>query len=163
MKTIKANNCELQILVDDEDFERLSTFNWIVEQGRHQTVRRRLKPNEVGYKTYGSVRVTITNSIFNTSGVMYDHKDGNPLNNQKLNLRPATEHQNRCNSGLRSDNSTGYKGVVFDKLTSKFRATIRVKGKRIHLGSYTTVGEAAMAYNDGARKYHKDFAYLNPS
>jgi hypothetical protein len=40
-----------------------------------------------------------------------DHIDGNRMNNRFANLRAATTSENRCNSGLRSDNALGIKGV----------------------------------------------------
>lgn len=40
-----------------------------------------------------------------------DHIDRNRINNAWSNLREASNSQNLCNASLRSDNSTGYKGV----------------------------------------------------
>lgn len=74
-----------------------------------------------------------------------DHKDRNPLNNQRSNLRSATGSQNRHNCGLPSTNTTGVKGVWFDRKTGKYRAQIRVKGERFSLGYFDTLEEAAAA------------------
>jgi hypothetical protein len=43
----------------------------------------------------------------------------------------------------------------------RWQAKIGVNNKRIHLGSYHTEEEAASAYNEGAKKYHGEFASLN--
>ncbi len=46
---------------------------------------------------------------------MVDHKDGDPLNNRKTNLRKATPAQNAGNTKLLRNNKSGYKGVFWDK------------------------------------------------
>ena len=90
-----------------------------------------------------------------------DHKDKNPLNCQRDNLRVASISQNGMNSKIRSDNTSGYKGVSFHIQTTKWRACIQVNSKQISLGLYETIKEAAVAYNIAAIKYHKEFAVLN--
>lgn len=49
---------------------------------------------------------------------------------------------------LRSTNSTGYKGIEFNKLNNKWRARICVNYKRIQIGYFETQIEAAQAYDD---------------
>jgi len=90
-----------------------------------------------------------------------DHINGDGLDNRRENLRLATNSQNQANSGIRRNNTTGYKGVSFHKTLGKWHATIMVKGKKKHLGYFDTPEEAAEAYNDAARKYFGEFAYLN--
>ena len=48
-----------------------------------------------------------------------DHKDGDKGNNAISNLRLADETSQRGNVGLRSDNSSGIRGVHFDKSRNK--------------------------------------------
>ena len=56
---------------------------------------------------------------------MVDHHDGNGFNNRRIqNLRPSTNQQNTQNQRIRKNNSSGYKGVTFDKHHNKFRARI---------------------------------------
>lgn len=87
-----------------------------------------------------------------------DHKDGDPKNNKPDNLRLATYAQNNANQGLKSSNTTGFKGVVFLPSSKKFRATIKVNAQRIHLGVFNSAEEAHAAYVAAANKYHKEFA-----
>ncbi len=88
-----------------------------------------------------------------------DHINRNGLDNRRCNLRPATGSQNGWNTGKRKDNTSGYKGVYWDR--KKWRARIKVNGKPIHLGLFDDIKDAARAYNEAALKYHKEFAVLN--
>lgn len=90
-----------------------------------------------------------------------DHKDRNPLNNKKDNLRPATNQTNQYNRSEYSNNTSGYKGVYWDKSVSKWCAKIKFNKHLKHLGFYATKELAAIAYNNWARIYHGQFAYQN--
>jgi hypothetical protein len=90
-----------------------------------------------------------------------DHKDLNPANNRIENLREATRNDNARNKSKQKNNTTGYIGVSFRKDSNKFRAMIAVNSKSIRLGSYLTAYEAALAYNEAAKRFHGKFASLN--
>ncbi len=90
-----------------------------------------------------------------------DHKNGNKLDNRKENLRLSTHSQNGCNRGKQVNNSSGLKGVTWNKERLAWHAQIGVRGKRIHLGYFSNPGLAAMAYNHAAIKHHGEFAKLN--
>jgi hypothetical protein len=89
-----------------------------------------------------------------------DHKDRNPLNNQRHNLRVASQVQNNRNQRRYKNNQSGYVGVSWHQ-KRKWWARIGVDGKRISLGCYDDPKEAAKAYNKAALKYHGEFAVLN--
>jgi len=94
-------------------------------------------------------------------GLVVDHIDGNGLNNTKANLRICTQKQNACNTPGHVGKSSKYKGVKKMKNSNKFRAAITNNRKYFHLGVFEDETEAARAYDEAARKYHKEFAYLN--
>jgi hypothetical protein len=87
-----------------------------------------------------------------------DHIDGNGLNNQKHNLRPATHAQNSRNKGKHKGTSK-YKGVC--KTPYKWRARIYVDGKSKFLGDKDLEIDAAKLYDEAAVKYFGKFARLN--
>lgn len=87
-----------------------------------------------------------------------DHKDGNPLNNSLSNLRVAERAQNLRNQGLRKTNSSGYKGVSWNKTYRKWQARIQVDKKQIWLGLFDTVEDAAEQYKQAAKAHHGAFA-----
>lgn len=90
-----------------------------------------------------------------------DHKDGNKLDNRRKNLRLATHAQNLWNVGKKSHNKSGFKGVYLESWTGKYRAEIRVNGRRFTLGRFYLPEAAAMAYDRAAKEHHGEFAKLN--
>lgn len=138
-------------LVDDADFESLNQFKWHAAKigGVFYALRyaRDLKQH---------VRMHI--ELLGYKGI--DHIDGNGLNNQRSNLRPASVAQNNRNVGLRRDNRSGFKGVSFHKHNQKWRAYIAFQ-RWIHIGYFSTAAEAAHAYDIAAKKYFGTFARLN--
>lgn len=156
MKTIELTK-GLVALVDDEDYDFLSQWKWYA------------KTNKKTGKSYAcrSVHtagqqpkaVVIHRTIMQAKpGEIVDHKDGNPLNNQRSNLRICNHQQNTCNSPSRSGTSK-YKGV--HKQGGKWAAVILANGVSHRLGSYYNEGNAARAYNEAAARLHGEFAYLN--
>lgn len=98
-----------------------------------------------GYdKSCGYWRVKVSNKSYLVHRVIYlmhypdhvgdlDHINRDKLDNRVENLRPCNRPQNVVNSRMRSDNTTGYKGVVFHKATGKYQAQTMHFGKRITL------------------------------
>lgn len=95
------------------------------------------------------------------NGQEIDHVNRNGLDNRRRNLRFAKSGENQRNVSLRKDNHTGYKGVDLFSPFNKFRVRINFNGKSIFLGYYDNLEKAALAYNVAAKKYHKDYAFLN--
>lgn len=86
---------------------------------------------------------------------MIDHRDGDRANNRWANLREATPAQNSRNRKVNSNSVLGVKGVR--PCRGKFRASIRRNGKRIHLGTFSTVAEAAHAYAEASQQFHGEY------
>jgi hypothetical protein len=97
--------------------------------------------------------------ILNTK-LFVDHINGDGLDNRRANLRFATASQNGCNKpGL--NKSSKYKGVSSTGRKNSWQATININNKHIHLGVFDNEVEAAKVYDEAAKKYHGEFAYLN--
>ena len=71
-----------------------------------------------------------------------DHIDNNKVNNNLLNLRFATHSQNSKNRSISSKNTSGTKGVCWNKKSQKWHAQITINGKQINLGSYINKDDA---------------------
>ncbi|MFA7308084.1 MAG: HNH endonuclease signature motif containing protein [Hyphomicrobium sp.] len=87
-----------------------------------------------------------------------DHTNGDRSDNRFCNLREATHTENMRNARKRLDNTSGVKGVCWDNQTNKWRASIRVAGKRLYLGYFSSREDAAAAYERAACEHHGEFA-----
>lgn len=74
-----------------------------------------------------------------------DHINHNRTDNRLANLRVVDTKENHRNRPLQSSNKTGFHGVSFCKNTGRYRSTINVSGKQMHLGRFDTIAEAALA------------------
>ena len=74
-----------------------------------------------------------------------DHKDNNKTNNNISNLRFATTKENSQNSSIRLDNTSGCKGISWNKKAKKWNAKITIDGIKIHLGYYDNLEDAKIA------------------
>ncbi len=148
-------------LVDEADYYRLNNYGWCAKTcfGKTYAIRFADVPKR------GSVMIAMHRKIMNApKGLLVDHRNRNPLDNRRENLRLATYSQNgcNCNSGVDKTKTTSrYLGVHFRKKSGRWAATMRVKGKKVWLGSFEDETAAAKAYDSGARKYHGEFARLN--
>lgn len=87
-----------------------------------------------------------------------DHINGVSGDDRIINLREATHSQNLSNTHARSDSSSGIKGVHFDSDRKKWVAQICCRGKRRHLGRFSTSGAAKAAYTAAAVRLFGEFA-----
>lgn len=88
-----------------------------------------------------------------------DHVDRDCANNRIDNLRPATPSENGYNSGLNSANTSGFKGVNWHKQNKKWVAKLKVDGRHIHVGYFSTPEQASIAREKAANDLHGAFAH----
>lgn len=156
MKIIQLTKNQ-ETLVSNEDYEYLMQWKWYA-----------LK---VGYNYYAARSKKRVDSCGNQIREMYlmhrviaeragldvthliDHEDRNSLNNQRNNLRPATQKQNMENVGLRSNNKSGFSGVFWNKKRSQWQAKITHNKKQIHLGWFKDKEDAVVARIEAEKKY----------
>ena len=147
--------------VDDEDFERVSAFKWQANVRRRKdgTIQRVYVYRTC--RTEGKHTQKLHRFILGISDfkVKVDHKDGNPLNCQKHNLRQATVAENTRNQRLH--NSTGYKGVAWNITSQKWQAKLTLQHKPVHLGLFTKIEDSARAYDAAAVRLFGEFACTN--
>lgn len=84
---------------------------------------------------------------------MIDHIDRNKLNNRIENLREADKEVNSWNRDLQRNNTSGYRGVSWSKVSEKWHSYIKIKGKRIHLGLFDDKEEAHIKYEEARIKF----------
>jgi hypothetical protein len=93
--------------------------------------------------------------------IFVDHRFHNTLDNRASQLRTCTVRENSTNMLKHNDNSTGYKGVTFDKRRGKYAAQISSAGVYYFLGYFDSPLKAALAYDAAAIRLHGEFAHLN--
>lgn len=82
-----------------------------------------------------------------------DHIDGNPSNNRIENLRSVSQSENCKNSRMRTDNTSGVRGVHWDKQYQKWCAEIWLKGKKKFLGYFDDKSQAIAARKSAEKKH----------
>lgn len=90
---------------------------------------------------------------------LVDHRNGIKTDDRWENLRHATKGQNNSNSRRKSNNRSGYKGVVC-RPWGKWTAQITIGRKHKHLGTFDTPEAAHAAYVAAANRDHGAFARM---
>jgi len=140
-----------KVLVDDEDYEELSKYQWTYDSSTGYAKRRD-----------GAETIRMHRYILNAPRHLEtDHKDGNGLNNSRSNLRLCTHTQNAMNRISRPGSSSIYKGVGWDKTRNKWVCRIVVEQYTYNLGRYESEIQAAVFYDIAAVHFFGEFARLN--
>lgn len=162
MKTIPiGNHPDLVALVDDEDYDRVSRYNWSLTKSKTNKTVYACRYIYIGNSK--SKPQSLHRFVMNAQDDrLIDHRNGNGLDCRKDNLRFATQAQNLRNAGKRPHNKSGYKGVHWSERHQKWVAQIRdSNGKKTFLGHFDQVEAAARAYDAAAIRFHGEFAHTN--
>lgn len=137
------------ILIDTEDLNKVSNYNWHINSEGY--ARARIKTR---YRTMHRLILDLVNSDINLQ-LHIDHINRNKLDNRKSNLRICTNAENQQNAKLPITNKSGYKGIRFiEKQTKRpWRVNIRANKQKIEIGSYATLEEAIEARKQAELQY----------
>ena len=141
--------------VDNDDYARLSKYNWTAAVYKTVTYAVRSTPRD---KTGKQKTIRMHNEILGSLWV--DHIDRNGLNNTKKNLRRSCPKTNSWNRVVSKNKKNKYIGVSRSG-KNKYRARIKIDGKLIHLGISDSELDCAKMYNDAAIKRYGKFAVIN--
>ena len=147
-------------LVDDEDYALVARYRW--NAAEYKTSAGVISTYAVtGMRREDGTRgnVLMHNLIMGILGV--DHFNHNGLDNQRENLRAATDTENQGNKRHKLSGSSQYKGVSWSKQKKRWVAQIRRDGKVRSLGLFDFEVDAARAYDAAARPLFGAFACLN--
>lgn len=142
-------------IIDIEDVEFVSGYKWSVYNGK--------KWPYVFSQIDKNKRILLHRFLLCVTNktIQVDHKNRNPLDNRRSNLRIASNQENAFNQSLRTDGASKFKGV--SRKDGKWRATINFCKQQYRLGLYSNEIEAAEAYDKKAIELFGEFACLNLS
>lgn len=147
--TIPLTNSSLPMIIDECDHEEITKNKcWLNSRGYALTIKNKRKIL-VHRFLMGAIDPLIK----------VDHKNRNPLDNRRANLRLCTQAQNLVNRPLQYNNKTGYRGVSIYK--DKYRCTLMIHKKQIYLGLFECPIIAAKTYDKVASECFGEFAVLN--
>lgn len=115
----------------------------------------------VNHKPYPAHRLAWLYMTGEWPGKEVDHKNLIRDDNRWGNLRSASVFQNQWNTGLRSTNTSGVKGVYFDKRKQKWIGSFRANGLRFYTEGFGSSAEAAQALTTLREANHGEFARAN--
>jgi hypothetical protein len=148
-----------EAIIDAADVSLVDGHNWYAHvskraDGTIWTVYAYRNHRKDGKKTTIQLHRVILNTPDELKG---DHRNGDGLDCRRVNLRLATSTENNRNARTPITNTSGAKGVYWNKRDGKWYARIRADGALRHLGLFSDIADAAAAYAQASRKLHGDF------
>ena len=148
-------------LVDDDDAD-LACLKWWITSIKWGPYAMREEPMVRGKrgKKMALHRVIARRMGYDISDKQFqvDHINGNPLDNRRANIRFVTPSENTRNQGLSCKNTSGFKGVSYDRSRDKWMAFVKVEGRFKNLGRFDTMEEA----NAARLVYEKELWGIQP-
>ena len=93
-------------------------------------------------------------------GIEVDHIYHNLLDCRKQSLRLSTSAQQKMNTRLRKDNTSGHRGVSFEPLRNKWCVRVRNGDKSIRK-RFNTYEDACKFCDEKLEELHQEFRYQN--
>lgn len=144
-------------IVDAQDFEMLNKHKWYALWDPRTKSYRAIRESS---RADGGRTIYMSREIMgNPPGMLIDHRNHETLDNRRKNLRSATVLQNNQNQRLRSDNTSGRKGVSWHKGRLKWQARISINGRETYLDIFADPDSASKAYDVASKIVAGQFAY----
>jgi hypothetical protein len=156
MKSILLTQ-DLVALVDDADYDRVSVHKWSASITKNTAYAIRKVKTPQGRTTSQLLHRFILGVT--DPEIHIDHRDHNGLNCQRNNLRKCVRGENDGNR-TKTRGSSQYKGVSWAKDKRMWRACIRIE-RTVHLGYFEDEVQAALAYDEAARRRFGVMAHCN--
>lgn len=144
-----------EAIIDAADVDCVSKYSWCCSIHTGKPYARRSMRRDNGSKSGVFIHQELIGS---TSGLDIDHINGNGLDNRRSNLRLATRSQNMMNRKKQANNTSGHRGVSWQKQKRKWRAIIWASGCKTYLGDFKDIEEAHAAYVSASLRLHGPFS-----
>lgn len=144
-------------IIDAGDAEAVAEHIWRIQScdGRFYA------STTIGDEGSGKHTLTLHRMLWSLWGMpptpTIDHHDGDGLNCRRKNLRAATQSQNNYNAKLSARNTSGHKGVTWDKRNAQWMAHLKCEGKDVYLGRFDDLQEAVRVRREAAERLHGEF------
>lgn len=148
----RKNKSTLYAIVDNEDYEKLSSYTWnlnsygyayrLQELESYATAKASGKTHP---KRHSVLMHRQVKNLQRNDGLIIDHIDGNRLNNQKNNLRIVTHKENHSNKGKPSGKRTSIYRNVVKTPANTWRVYPKAYGVRVNIGHFKNEEAAFIA------------------
>lgn len=152
---IKYKSIIKNVIIDIDDIEKCKKYKWCIQEAKTSKSNNYIRVCcHINNKTIKLHRYILNET---NPSIEIDHINGNTLDNRKNNLRLCKHINNMKNQKLNKNNTSGYKGVYYNKTTNKWWAEIHYNNKKIWLGSYIELNDAIKARKEAETKYFGEY------
>lgn len=146
-------------VIDACDADAVGNFSWQFKPKAHRTsdYAQRIWRDAGKRKRGLFLHRLVGNRMGLSLELEIDHENGDGLDCRGTNLRSATYTQNRCNRGKPRSNTSGIKGVSWDKTRLRWRARVTYCGRE-HSAEFLEVADAIAFAVETREKLHGAFA-----
>lgn len=143
---IKSKDSVVYALIDNEDTDRCKDVGiWSLTKD--------------GYVINCKNKIYLHRFIMNASeDIEVDHIYHDNLDNRKSKLRFANSTQQKFNTKLRKDNTSGHRGIYWDKERNKWHVNIKNGNLRI-TKRFDDYDEAVAFVNSKFKEWHEEYLY----
>lgn len=139
-----------KIYIDAEDYDKVKDYCWSVAKNGYAVARCGIK----------DAPILMHRIIMDAKEEdVIDHRNHEILNNRKTNLRLCDNYKNMANQSLSKANTSGFKGVYWDKEKELWNVKIGYNNKQIHIGYYSDYEKAIEARMKAEEEYFKEYSY----
>ena len=142
-------------IIDLDDIELISKYKWSYHKG-YATTKDKKTRKEIGMH---NLIMNVQDRESYVDHIIHNDEEKRGLDNRKSNLRIVNPTQNAQNSKKSIRNTSGVKGVNWDKKRNKWRVRITIDGKRIELGWFDNKEDAIKVREETENKYWGEYGY----